>query len=89
MPNGQMLVANFQERSFRDVTGQVAVGTQPMGLSQDRVDLRGFPFFIPYYALNMRPTGGRMRYQLFATVFVYVDGFEVARSGTIPFVLVW
>ena len=88
-PDGRVLNANAQELTFRDATGQVAVGSQQVIGVSDNINLAGTVYFIPYYALNLVPTGGRMRYDLMSTVFVYVDGFEVKRSAPSPFSVTW
>ena len=89
MPDGRMLIANLLEQNFRDASGFVSVGTQLFVVTSNNYDLTSQSFFIPYYALNMQPTGGRMQYSLSATCYVYVDGFEIARSAAAPFVMVW
>lgn len=88
-PDGRILNANTAELTFRDATGQVAVGSNQVVGIGDNINLSGNVYFIPYYALNLTPTGGSMQYNLMATVFVYVDGFEVKRSTPSPFFVKW
>jgi TolB-like protein len=89
MPNGQALFANPQEFTFRDASGLVAVGTNRFPIPERRYPLGNITLFIPYYALNMQPTGGNMTYQLGMQGFVYIDGFERARSQITSFLLRW
>jgi hypothetical protein len=87
--NGPSLLANFQERNFRDVQGLVATGTQPIPVTTQNLNLANFPMTIPYYALNLQPSSGQVNYNLVLSLSVYLDNYIVAQSPAAPFGLRW
>jgi hypothetical protein len=80
MPNGQPLVANFQETFFRDIHGYVAVGSPVLPVFNNSADTGNATFAIPYYALNLNPTNGFQTYELDAVATIYINGFEYNKS---------
>jgi TIR domain len=88
-PDGRMLIANVQEWTYRDSVGAVAAYTPPLLVTSPSFDLSGLFLTIPYYALNLVPTGMRTQYALTALAEVYVDGALALRSGPSPFSVWW
>ena len=88
-PNGQVLIANVQEWTYRDAAGAVAAYTPPLPVTTPSFDLSGLLLTIPYYALNLVPTGMRTQYVLTALAEVYVDGALALRSGHSPLSVWW
>jgi len=80
MPNGQPLYANPQESFFRDIHGYAAVGSPVLPVINNPANTGTATFAIPYYALNLQPTGGMQQYQLSAVATVYINNFEYAKS---------
>lgn len=87
--NGQPMFANPQEPLFRDVQGLVATGTPALPVSTQNISLNELPMVIPYYALNLQPTGGQVGYTLTLTVSVYLDNYIVAQTQPTPFNIRW
>ena len=85
---GPPLFANVQERMYRDLTGLVATGTAPRPVASNDEALNDL-LSIPYYALNMMPTGGMTQHALLATAFAYLDNQPVTQSAPMPFGLNW
>lgn len=83
-PDGRALLANPMEPTFRDAHGLAATGTPVGEVFSDSAGLESHVMSIPYYALNLVPTGGRQRYDLSVVASVYLDGFEVVRSEMTP-----
>ena len=88
-PNGQPLFANASERRYRDWQGFVATNLEIPYTSGDTIDLGKYKLFIPYYALNLAPTGGRAIYTASVAAGVYVDGIETGRTNPIIFSFRW
>ena len=86
--NGPALFANVQEPLFRDPGGLVATGTQLRVLASDDEVLTE-QATIPFYALNLQPTGGMVAHNLTLVAFLFVDQVLVAQSAPIPFGLRW
>ncbi len=84
-PNGALLVAHPMERTYRDVAGYVATGTSPVPVQVPTFDVFGFALGIPFFALNLQPTGGAICYGLSAIASVYVNDVLVAQSPPAPF----
>jgi hypothetical protein len=82
-PNGKALICNVNELNYRDSYGYVAAGTPQGPINVNNVNLNKYPMPIPYYALNFRNTGGAFRYDLKAQAFLYINGFEKARSNKV------
>ncbi len=87
--NGQNLIANPQENSYRDVMGLVATGTQPFSVVASNMSTNGITMSLPYYTLNLQPTNGFNTYYLNATAFLYLDNFIIAQTLPTPFTLRW
>jgi len=87
--NGIPLRANQNEAVFRDVTGLVATGTPEVALIADPTDLQTFYFVIPYYALNLAPTGGHTTYLLTVNASIYIDRFLIYQTPATLFTVVW
>lgn len=88
MQGGPPLLANVQERMYRDLSGLVATGTAPRPITANDEALTDV-LAIPYYALNMVPTGGMTQHALLAAAFAYIDNVLVMQSVPIPFGLSW
>lgn len=86
---GPPLLANPNERTFRDVSGLVATGTPSTPIGTDDEDLSSVQIMIPYYALNFPPNNGFGTYNLAIVVMAYLDGQIAAQSPPVPFVLRW
>lgn len=84
---GAFLYANPMEVVYRDLTGNVATGTQPRAIGSDSESFVESTIGIPYYALNFMPTGGMQMYSLAFTVSAYLDQQQVAQSAPLPFTL--
>jgi hypothetical protein len=82
-PNGKALICNVNELNYRDSYGYVAAGTPQGPINVNNVNLNKYPMPIPYYALNFRNTVGAFRYDLKAQAFLYINGFEKARSNKV------
>ncbi len=85
---GPALQANVQEMMYRDLSGLVATGTTPRALGSGDETLAE-TVLIPYYALNMVPTGGMAMHNLVLTAFAYLDNQLVTQSVPVPFMLRW
>jgi hypothetical protein len=88
MQGGPPLQANMQELVYRDLSGLVATGTPPRPLSLGDTALAE-SVLIPYYALNMMPSGGMAVHHLLLTAFAYLDNQLLAQSVPVPFMLRW
>jgi hypothetical protein len=84
-PQGNPLIANPAELTFRDVNSLVAVGSNIFPINADQFNLAAATFVIPEYALNFPPTNYSRSYDLGAVLSIYVDGFEVSRSPATRF----
>lgn len=84
---GPLLYANQMERVYRDLTGNVATGTQPSPVASETASFVETRLAIPYYALNFMPTGGMSMYQLGFFVTAYLDHQQVAQSAPVGFSL--
>ena len=84
---GPLLYANQAERVYRDMTGNVATGTQPSPVASEAASFVETRLTIPYYALNFMPTGGMSVYQLGFFVTAYLDQQQVAQSAPVGFTL--
>ena len=82
-PNGKALICNVNEFNYRDSYGYVAAGTPQGPINVRNSNLNKYPMPIPYYALNFRNTGGAFRYDLKAQAFLYIDGFEKAKTDKV------
>jgi hypothetical protein len=82
-PNGKPLLANPQEMIFRDINGLAAVGTPILPVQNDPAKTEVVSLGIPYYALNFRPTGGQMTYDVQAVATIYINQFEKAKSAPV------
>lgn len=80
MPNGNPLLANSAEPNFRDINGLAATGTVVLPIFNDPAQTGSIPVSIPYYALNLIPTGGMTNYSLTVVATLYVNQFEKAKS---------
>ena len=87
--DGTPLPANPQEYVFRDNMGGVATGTSVFSVPSETMQLGATPMFIPYYALNLRPTNYRMQYDIIAWATVYLNDFAVAESNPVPMFIRW
>jgi hypothetical protein len=85
---GPPLFANVQERMYRDLSGLAATGTPPRPVAGHDEALTDV-LAIPYYALNLVPTGGMTQHALQAVAFAYVDNVLVMQSAPLPFLLNW
>jgi hypothetical protein len=86
-PDGRPLYANAREPWYRDSAGLVATHTQ-FPITQDPQNL-SLVLTIPYYALNLAPTGMSMLYALTAQIDLYLDGGLALRSAHSPFSVYW
>jgi hypothetical protein len=86
-PDGRQLYANASERWYRDTGGFVSTYTQ-FPVTQDPQDLT-LVLTIPYYALNLVPTGMSMLYPLTAVADLYLNGRLALRSAHSPFSVYW
>ena len=84
---GPLLYANPMEGLYRDMTGNVATGTQPSPVTSEAQSFVETRLTIPYYALNFMPTGGMSVYQLGFFVTAYLDQQQVAQSAPVGFTL--
>jgi hypothetical protein len=73
---------------YRDLSGLVATGTAPRPITANDEALTDV-LVIPYYALNMVPTGGMTQHALLAVAFAYIDNVLVMQSVPMPFGLRW
>ncbi|MDF3029023.1 MAG: papain family cysteine protease [Fluviicola sp.] len=85
MPDGNPLIANIQEFSYRDLYGLCAAGTQALPILNNQAELGAIDLFIPYYALNLIPTNGTRIYDLAAVASFYINNYEKGRSQFTPF----
>jgi len=85
-PNGTPLISNMYEYTYKDVHGLAAVGTPPTRLFNNNIN-EEVSLFIPYYALNLQPTGGRMQYNIVAVATIYINSFEKAQSNISPIII--
>lgn len=88
MPNGQPLLANVQERWYRDTAGWVSAYTTPFPVTQDPFEINAV-MPIPYYALNLVPTGMSTLYALTVQADLYLNGVLALRSAHAPFSVYW
>ena len=82
---GHPLRANPNETTYRDVQGLVASTTPPIRVQVPRLFLTSIGITIPYSALNLPPTGGRVGYDLLVTVYAYLDNYFVSQSQPAEF----
>lgn len=87
--NGPPLRANPTEALFRDAGGLVATSTAPIPVATNSEILDNIIIGMPYYALNMAPSGGFNNYTLSMTVSAVVDNQLMAQSTQIPFPFRW
>lgn len=87
LPNGQPLIANPQEAFYRDVHGLVAAGTQRGPIVNSPANLEQYWLSIPYYALNLQPTGGLMTYQINVQATLYINEYEKVKSQMTPMII--
>lgn len=83
LANGNPLLANPSENTFRDINGLVAAGTAVVPVFNNPVS-GSVNFAVPYYALNFQNTGGLNSYQIFAVATMYINNFEHAKSPALP-----
>lgn len=88
MPNGQPLFANVQERWYRDTAGWVSAYTTPFPITQDPFEINAL-MPMPYYALNLVPTGMSTLYALTLQADLYLNGVLALRSAHSPFSVYW
>ena len=86
--DGRPLFAHGGEAWYRDTGGFVATYTPQFFVTQDPQDL-SVALTIPYYALNLVPTGMRMLYPLTALTDLFLNGSLALRSGHSPFSVYW
>lgn len=84
---GPLLYANPMEQMYRDLTGNVATGTQAAPIAGELESFVETRLMIPYYALNFMPTGGMSMYQLGFFVTAYLDQQQMAQSAPVGFSL--
>jgi hypothetical protein len=82
-PDGRPLMANPREQSYRDESGLATTGTPRLPIRSPRVDLGGLPVTLPYYALNLRSTDGRVSYLVLLVAYAYIDGQLAAQSRSV------
>lgn len=87
--NGSALNANYSEQAFRDISGLVATGTPVMPVGVEDAPIDGVVLTIPYYALNLQPSGGNNSYNLALNVIAYLNNQPVAQSAEVPFQVRW
>ena len=85
-PNGAPLYANQAEMTYRDIKGLCAAGTVVFPIVNNPANIGTAQMFIPYYALNLQPSGAMTRYELAVIATFYVNNFEKARS---PLTMMW
>lgn len=89
MQNGTPLYANINEKNYRDAHGLVASGTIRDQVYVDPAALGNYRIYIPYYALNFKPTNGNMSYNVNVQATLYMNEFEKAKSAMTPMVIRW
>jgi hypothetical protein len=87
--NNVPLFANPMEMQYRDTHGNVVTGTSQFLVTTGPYDLSQAYLSIPYYAFNLRPTGGQMSYYLVAFAEIFVNNALIARTPSAPFTVVW
>jgi len=88
--DGRVLLAHPQEMHYRTSAGEVATGSQPFSFHGGVLDLSAITLNpIPYYALNLVPTGFRTNYNLLAQAVVFADGIRAGETAPIPFFVNW
>jgi Effector-associated domain 11 len=87
--NGKLLFAHPKEVIFRDIYGNVAVGTQPFIISSNDFDVSSMVMEIPYSSLNLNYTGGKVENTIDMNVDVYIDGVFMAKSDKQSFGVKW
>jgi hypothetical protein len=88
-PTGQALFANQAEGTYRDAQGLAATGTPAFPVQVPVAQLALAPVAIPYYALNLPPTGGKFNYTPYIIAFVYLDNYVVAQSQPVQFLVTY
>jgi len=88
-PDGRALVANVQERVFRDTHGLVATGTPQALIPNSPLDVGQATMTVPYYALNLQPTNYQMVYPLTVSVDLFIDNFLTTTSPPASFSVRW
>jgi hypothetical protein len=87
--NGPPLFAHPREVQYRDIGGLVATGTTPRIVGSNHERLGNEPVAIPYYVLNLVPSGGVTRYQLMLTAYVFAGNTLLSQSAPVPFWVQW
>ena len=88
-PDGTWLFANFQEQHYRAGGDQIATGSEHV-VADGSVEL-GTVFIkpIPYYALNLVPTGYQTTYLVMAQATVFVDGVMMGQAAPVQIAVQW
>jgi hypothetical protein len=89
MQNGTPLYANINEKNYRDVHGLAASGTLRKRLANNLEFLANNKIYIPYYALNFKPTNGQMSYNVNVQATLYINEFEKIKSIMTPMIIRW
>lgn len=88
--DGRVLLAHPHEVHYRTSAGEVATGSRPFPFHGGVLDLSAVTLNpIPYYVLNLVPTGFRTNYNLMARAVVFVDGIRAGETAPIPFFVNW
>lgn len=85
--NGQPILARYDEISYRDPNGFVAVTTGPIYVSSNDFDLSQDTMQIPQTSFNLLPTGGQTTYTLHFFTEIWVNNVLVKSSNSQPFYL--
>ena len=89
--NGGMIYADVREPYYRSLSSPgVATGSAPVPFRGGELDLARIVVNpIPYYVLNLYPTGFQTNYLIVARASVFVDGDAVGDSRPVPLSVRW
>ncbi len=87
--NGKLLMANPKDVTFRDIQGNVAIGTQPFTIPSNDFDVSLTVMEIPYSSFNLTYTGWKVENVLDMDVDVYMDGVFMMKSPSQRFKVNW
>ena len=89
--NGGVIYPDVREAYYRSLSSPgVATGSQHIQFRGGELDLASIVVNpIPYYVLNLYPTGFRTTYLIVARASVFVDGVAVATSRPVPLSVRW
>jgi len=88
--DGGALSAHRREAHYRTSTGQVATASRPYQFEGGELDLATIAVdSIPYYALNLIPTGFEKVYSVMARATVFLSDAPVAETKPIEVVVRW